>query len=154
MVRMRSALSVLIVPLLSIAACTAGGARPGAATHPAPPASATPAPSLTPGPSGVSESQLADDLAARLGISRERIVFRGAWPVVWQAGPLRCPALLDPGLSPGYVMIVTEDGARYERLAEAPESGKGTATAFVFSVAEALYIYYVVGEQVLFCPPE
>ncbi len=157
---MTRVLSVLSVILVFIAACTGENTQPGATTRPAPlvtplpPATETPTPLPTLNPSVAPVPQLIDDLAARWGIPRERIAVQGLRPVVWQAESLHCPPPLDPTFPLEYVMIVTEDGARYELPTEKPKPGKDTPMLVLLSAGENIYRYYVIGDRFLFCPDE
>jgi len=157
---MRRVLSMTILILVFIPACTSENIQLDTTTQPAPPvterppATELPTPLPTLDPSIAPVSQFIDDLAGRLGIPKEQIAVQGLRPVVWQAESLRCPPPPDPTFPLEYVMIVTEDGTRYELPSERNKPGKDTAMAIVFLVGETSYSYYVVGDQFLFCPDE
>ena len=151
---------IVILTLVLITTCSNENIQPSTTTRPVPPATKrppateTPTPLPTLDPSVAPVPQIMDDLAARLGIPKEQIVVQGIRPVVWQAESLHCPPPPDPAFSLEYVMIVTEDGARYELPLERPKPGKNTTMVIVLLVGEATYPYYVVGDQFLFCPDE
>lgn len=99
-------------------------------------------------------AQITHDLATRLGVSEDQIAIQGLRFVAWETESLHCPPSPDSTLSLEYVMIVTEDGVRYELPTGGLKQDKYSAMLAVLSVDEDFYSYYVIGDQFLFCPNE
>jgi hypothetical protein len=112
----------------------------------------TPLPTLD--PSAATVPQLIDDLAARLGVPESEIVFQGLWLVEDLAESLDCSPHLGSEFVLEYVMIVTEDGERYERPVKVFKLDEDGAMGVLLLAGETPYLYYVVGDRFLFCPAE
>ena len=98
--------------------------------------------------------QLVDDLANRLDIPREQIALRGLRPVVWQKESLDCPPLPDSTAPLEHVMIITEEGARYEEPGKDFKPGQASTILVLLEANETTYPYYILEGEFLPCPPE
>jgi hypothetical protein len=91
------------------------------------------------------------DLAARLEIPQDEIVHVGSHLLLWQADRMQCPPSVEAP-SGDHIMIVDQDGARYELPRAETKPAKTPASLHVFSANDQIYRYYVVKDHTLFCP--
>jgi hypothetical protein len=156
---MNGRLNLLVFMLALITACTGEKTRLTVTVQPTPPvtpwltATKAPAPLPTQSPSVALVPQLIDDLAARLAISKDQIALEELRLLEWQSKSLGCPPSSPKTRLPlEYVMIVTENGTRYERPTQRPKLDKNTPMVVTLLVDQKTYVYYVIGNQFLFCP--
>jgi len=152
-------LSILAIAIVLLSACAEKGTtrhtdEPTVTPYVTEQPSATPDSTLLPtlNPPSVPAPQLVNDLARRLSISRDEIALQRLRPVLWQKDTLQCPPLSDESIPMEHVMIVTEEGARYEPPAEGLRPGEDTALLVVLLVEERSYAYFVLNDRFLFCP--
>jgi hypothetical protein len=109
-------------------------------------------PLSTVNPSTALVPQLMDDLARRLNISQDRIALQEIWLLKWKASTVNCPAARrPPKFSQQHVMIVSDDGVKYE-LPDGDAKPSNTAAAIDLLVGNTVYNYYVIDGKLLFCP--
>jgi hypothetical protein len=103
-------------------------------------------------PSTALVPQLMDDLAKRLNVSQDQIVLQEIWLLKWKASTVSCPSgRRSPKFSQQHVMIVGDDGVKYE-LPDRNTKPGNTTVAIDLLVGNTEYTYYVVDGNVLFCP--